>query len=81
MVVALTRENDCLADPPTVILPSTDKILSKMGSKIYLLSSLDLRQGFYHLRIAEEDVHKSTVATPFGNYEILCVLNHRSRLV
>ena len=38
------------------------------------MSSLDLRQGFFHLRVAEEDLHKSTIATPFGNYEICCVL-------
>ena len=74
MVVALTRENECLADPPTVVLPSTDKILAKMGGGVYLMSSLDLRQGFFHLRVAEEDLHKSTIATPFGNYEICCVL-------
>jgi len=74
MVVALTRENTCLADPPTVVLPSTDKILSKMGSEVYLISQIDLRQGFYHLKIDDRDLHKSTIATPFGNYEILVCL-------
>ena len=74
MVVALTRENSCLADPPSVVLPSTDKILSKMGSNVYLISQIDLRQGFYHMKIDERDLHKSTIATPFGNYEILVCL-------
>ena len=74
MVVALTRENECLADPPVVILPSTDKILSKMANNIYLISQIDLRQGFYHLKVDERDLHKSTIATPFGSYEILVVL-------
>ena len=75
MVVALTRENDCLADPPVVILPSTDKILAKMGKDVYLVSQIDLRQGFYHLKIDDRDLHKSTIATVFGNYEILACLN------
>ena len=74
MVVALTRENDCLADPPVVILPSTDKILAKMGNNVHLITQIDLRQGFYHLKIDDRDLAKSTVATPFGSYEILVCL-------
>ena len=74
LVVNLIRENMCLLDPPTVVLPSTDKILSKMGTNVYLITQIDLRQGFWHLRVDERDLHKNTIATPFGNYEVMSVL-------
>ena len=61
LIVSLTRENACLVDPPQLVLPSTDKVLSKLGGGIKYFTSIDLRQGFYNLKIAPEDTYKSTV--------------------
>ena len=54
-------------------LPRIDDLLSQMnGATIF--SSLDLAQGFHHIRIAEEDVPKTGFTTPFGHYQfkVMC---------
>ncbi len=52
-------------------LPSFDTIISKLhGNKVF--SSIDLTKGYYQVRVAESDVHKTAFNTPlFGSHEWL----------
>ena len=42
------------------------------GAKI--LTTLDLRSGYYHINLNEESKAKTAFVTPFGKYEFNCVL-------
>ena len=44
LIVSLTRENACLVDPPQLVLPSTDKVLSKLCLLYTSPSPRDKRQ-------------------------------------
>ena len=45
-----------------------DFLLKRLGGNKYY-SKLDLKGGFYHVGIKEEDKHKTAIITPFGLYE------------
>jgi RNase H-like domain found in reverse transcriptase/Reverse transcriptase (RNA-dependent DNA polymerase)/Integrase zinc binding domain/PHD-finger len=54
--------------PDTHPMPRVEDVVNAMvGSKWFC--HLDVRHGFWHLPIAEEDCHKTAFATPFGVYE------------
>lgn len=49
-------------------LPRIDDLLDNVrGAEVF--SSLDLASGYFQLRIAKEDSHKTAFCTPFGQYE------------
>ena len=49
-------------------IPRIDDLIDHLrGAKVF--SALDLTQGYYQLRIAPEDVHKTAFTTPIGLYE------------
>jgi len=49
-------------------LPRIDETLDKLsGASVF--SSCDLANGYFQIRISEEDAHKTAFTTPFGQYE------------
>jgi Reverse transcriptase (RNA-dependent DNA polymerase) len=51
-------------------IPPVDEIFDRLqGSKHF--STLDLRSGYYQIKIREEDVPKTCIRTRYGNFEFL----------
>eukprot|EP00963_Diacronema_lutheri_P012085 scaffold1609_cov376-Pavlova_lutheri.AAC.2 len=49
-------------------IPRSQELFDSLyGSRVY--STFDLQDGYYHMRIREEDIAKTAVTTPFGHYE------------
>nr|GEU36222.1 putative reverse transcriptase domain-containing protein [Tanacetum cinerariifolium] len=49
-------------------LPRIDDLFEQLqGSSVY--SKIDLRSGYHHLRVCEEDIPKTTFRTRYGHYE------------
>ena len=52
--------------------PRIDDLFDKMrGEKVF--SKIDLRSGYHQVRIKDEDIHKTTFRTRYGNYELLVI--------
>jgi hypothetical protein len=49
-------------------LPRIDDLLDKLGGA-NCFTSLDMVGGYYQIPIKQEDIHKTTVKTPLGNFE------------
>lgn len=54
---------------PIALIQDYSSILA--GKKIF--SKIDLKKAFHHIPVAEEDVPKTAVLTPFGLFEFLCM--------
>ena len=53
-------------------LPRIDDLFDQMrGEKA--LSKIDLKSGYHHVRIKDEDIHKASFRTRYGNYEFVVV--------
>jgi Reverse transcriptase (RNA-dependent DNA polymerase) len=53
-------------------LPRIEEVWDQLGGSIYF-SAIDLRSGYNQMRIAEEDVHKTSFRTRFGSFDFLVV--------
>ena len=51
-------------------LPRIDELLSRLQGAKYF-SRLDLRDGYFHVPIADQDVHKTAFSCRYGTYEYL----------
>lgn len=64
------RQLNASTVPDRYPLPHTQDFVNDLGgAKIF--SKLDLVKGFYHIPVAEEDICKTAVTTPFGLFEFL----------
>ena len=53
-------------------LPRIDDLFNQMrGEKVF--SNIDLSSGYHQVRIKDEDIHKTTFRTRYGNYEFVVV--------
>jgi hypothetical protein len=53
-------------------LPRIDQLIDQLnGAKV--MSSLDLQSGYWQIKLAPEDVHKSAFITPYGQYQFKCM--------
>ena len=51
-------------------LPRIDELLSRLQGARYF-SRLDLRDGYFHVPVADQDVHKTAFSCRYGTYEYL----------
>ena len=54
-------------------LPRIDELLSRLQGAEYF-SRLDLRNRYFHIPTAEQDVHKTEFSCRYGTYEYLVIL-------
>jgi hypothetical protein len=51
-------------------IPRVDKIFDRLQGATHL-STLDLRSGYYHIRVRDEDIPKTCIRTRYGSFEFL----------
>lgn len=69
LVVDYRELNKKIIDDPFMMKDHQDIFSKLYGSKYF--SSLDFAAGYYQVKIADEDVHKTAFVTEFGTYEFL----------
>ena len=53
-------------------LPRVDDLLDRLaGTKCF--SRIDLKSGYYQIRVAAQDVHKTAMRIRYGSYELLVI--------
>ena len=61
------RGNGCLSLYP---LPKIDKMFAKLkGARFFFFSTIDLRSGYYHIRLTRESRAKSAFLIPMGKWK------------
>lgn len=64
------RRLNASTNPDRYPLPHTEDFVNDLGGAS-VFSKLDLVKGFFHVPVAEEDIPKTAVTTPFGLFEFL----------
>ena len=66
------KQTNTLGNLSLIPLPKIDKMYTNLqGARIF--STLDLRSGYYHIRLDKESKAKMAFVTPFGKYEFNAV--------
>lgn len=63
------RKLNCQTLPDSYPLPRIEDILSSARGKFF--STIDLKNGYYQIPVAESDIPKTAVTTPFGLFEYM----------
>ena len=61
------RALNAVSVPDNYNLPRIDDIIPKIRASIF--SVIDLKDAFYQIPIQKQDIYKTAVFTPFGNFE------------
>jgi cleavage and polyadenylation specificity factor subunit 1 len=64
------RRLNAITIPDRYPLPNMQSLNERMAGCI-LFSKIDLVKAYHQIPIAEEDIHKTAIATPFGLWEFL----------
>jgi len=56
-------------------LPHIDNLFDQVQGAM-VLSKIDLRLGYHHIRIKDEDIYKTTLCTRYGHYEFVVLSFH-----
>jgi Reverse transcriptase (RNA-dependent DNA polymerase) len=51
-------------------IPRVDELLDRLGGATHL-SSIDLRSGYYQIRVREKDVPNTCIRMRYGSYEFM----------
>ena len=66
------KQTNTLGNLSLIPLPKIDEMYANLcGARIF--STLDLRSGYYHIRLDKESKAKTAFVTPFGKYEFNAV--------
>lgn len=60
--------NEAIKRPKNMLIPTLDKITERMSNKEYF-TVLDLKEGFWHVKLNEESGKLCMFSTPFGCYK------------
>ena len=65
--------------PDNFALPHVDDILADCA-KGKIWATIDMTDSFFQTRMHPDDIHKTAVTTPFGNYNEMVALSQSQRL-
>jgi hypothetical protein len=67
-ILADFRKLNQLSEPFDELFPNIHEEFYKFN-KCKIFSTMDMKSGYYHVKIKENDIHKTAIITEFGKYE------------